>query len=141
MTQSTFWWLLAGMAVGIELLTGTFYLLMLALGLAAAALTAYLGGGLAVQVAVAALVSAGSVLALRQYRKNQPAGLPANANPDVNLDIGQTVQVDAWNGDGTSTVQYRGASWSVASVPGEALVAGSHLVVEVMGSRLIVRGL
>ena len=29
MTQPTFWWLLAGGAVALELLTGTFYLLML----------------------------------------------------------------------------------------------------------------
>ena len=36
MAQSTLWWLLAGTAVGVELATGTFYLLMLALGLAAA---------------------------------------------------------------------------------------------------------
>ena len=34
MEQSTLWWLMAGAAVIAELLTGTFYLLMLALGLA-----------------------------------------------------------------------------------------------------------
>jgi membrane protein implicated in regulation of membrane protease activity len=141
MAQSTLWWLLAGTAVGIELVTGTFYLLMLALGLAAAALSAHMGAGFAVQVVVAALVSAGSVLGLRQYRKNQPASLPATANRDVNLDIGETVQVDAWNVDGTSTVRYRGSSWSVASVPGEPLAAGPHQVVEVIGSRLIVKKL
>lgn len=141
MAPSTLWWLLAGMAVGIELVTGTFYLLMLALGLAAAAITAHMGGSLAVQIVVAALASAGSVLGLRQYRKNQPSRLPATANRDVNLDIGETVVVDAWNADGTSTVRYRGSSWSVASVSGEPLTAGPHQVVEVIGSRLIVKKL
>jgi len=29
---STFWWVLAGVAVAVELATGTFYLLMFALG-------------------------------------------------------------------------------------------------------------
>ena len=42
MEESTIWWLLAGVAVVTELLTGTFYLLMLAVGLAAAALAAHL---------------------------------------------------------------------------------------------------
>ena len=40
MAQSTIWWVLAGGFVAVELLSGTFYLLMLALGMAAAALAA-----------------------------------------------------------------------------------------------------
>ena len=42
MAESTLWWLLAGGIVAAELLTGTFYLLMLALGVAAAAIAAHL---------------------------------------------------------------------------------------------------
>ena len=141
MADSTLWWLIAGTAVGIELVTGTFYLLMLAIGLAAAAITAHFGGSFTVQIVVAAIVSSGTVMGWRQYRNKQPSGLPANANRDVNLDIGETVHVDAWNADGTSTVKYRGANWSVASVSGGPLANGPHQVVEVMGSRLIVRKL
>ena len=33
MAEPTIWWMLAGAAVALELLTGTFYLLMFALGL------------------------------------------------------------------------------------------------------------
>ena len=40
MEASTIWWLAAGAVVVAELLTGTFYLLMVAVGLAAAALAA-----------------------------------------------------------------------------------------------------
>ena len=40
---STGWWLAAGVLVVAELATGTFYLLMLALGLAAGALAAHAG--------------------------------------------------------------------------------------------------
>ena len=43
---STLWWLMAGVAVAIELLTGTFYLLMLAIGSAAGAVVAHTGLGL-----------------------------------------------------------------------------------------------
>ena len=42
LNPSTFWWVAAGVAVAAELATGTFYLLMFALGLAAAALAATL---------------------------------------------------------------------------------------------------
>ena len=38
MSDPTLWWMLAGIAVIVELLSGTFYLLMLATGMVAAAL-------------------------------------------------------------------------------------------------------
>jgi membrane protein implicated in regulation of membrane protease activity len=50
MAQSTIWWLVAGVLVAVELLTGTFYLLMLAIGMAAAACAAHLGGNATVQI-------------------------------------------------------------------------------------------
>jgi membrane protein implicated in regulation of membrane protease activity len=141
MTQSSIWWLLAGGAVAIELMTGTFYLLMIALGLAAAALATHAGAGSATQIIVAALVGGGSVLVWRAIKSKQPASLAASVNADVNLDIGGTVQVDAWQGDGTATVNYRGAKWSVAHRNPQATAthsAGAHRIVEVIGSRFIV---
>jgi membrane protein implicated in regulation of membrane protease activity len=141
MAQSTLWWLLAGTAIGIELVTGTFYLLMLSIALAAAAIAAQLGAGFTVQMLVAACVGAGTVTGLRLYKKAQPTNAPASANRDVNLDIGETVQVETWNPDGTSHVQYRGANWAVSSASGGPLAPGAHQVVEVVGSRLVVRKL
>ena len=141
MTQSSIWWLLAGGAVAIELMTGTFYLLMIALGLAAAALATHAGAGSATQIIIAAVVGGGSVLVWRSIKKKQPAELAASVNADVNLDIGGTVQVDAWQGDGTATVSYRGARWSVSHHNAQATAthaAGAHRIVEVIGSRLIV---
>lgn len=139
MAESTIWWLLAGTAVGIELVTGTFYLLMLSVGLAAAAIAAHLGASSAMQLVIAAVVGAGTVTGWRSYRKTQPVSEPASTNKDVNLDIGEMVQVDHWNPDGTSTVKYRGTNWSVSSEPGTALELGIYRVVEVIGSRLVVR--
>ena len=57
MTDATVWWLLAGGLVAVELVVGSFYLLMLALGLAAAALAAHAGVGITGQYAVAAVVA------------------------------------------------------------------------------------
>ena len=53
---ATWWWLAAGVAVAVELATSTFYLLMVAFGLADGALAAHLGFGSTVQIVVAALV-------------------------------------------------------------------------------------
>src|SRR5262245_21732576 len=58
---STVWWVVTGGLVALELATGTFYLLMLAIGAAAAALMAYAGAGLSLQLVVAAVVGGGAV--------------------------------------------------------------------------------
>ncbi|MDB5872180.1 MAG: hypothetical protein JWQ07_1622 [Ramlibacter sp.] len=137
MPDSTIWWLLTGTAVAVELLTGTFYLLMLAIGLAGAALAAHAGAGTSTQLLIAAAVGGGAVAAWHLLRPKQPAG-PASANRDVNLDIGETVQVDAWNADGTASIKYRGANWTVIATPGSGHEAGPHRVREVVGSRLVV---
>jgi membrane protein implicated in regulation of membrane protease activity len=88
---------------------------------------------------VAAVVGAGAVLAWRAYKLSKPSGVPANANRDVNLDIGEIVHVDTWNPDGTTTVKYRGANWAVSSTGSDALTSGPYRVVEVVGSRLVVQ--
>ncbi|MEI8168162.1 MAG: NfeD family protein [Rhodoferax sp.] len=139
MAESTMWWVLAGAVIAVELATGTFYLLMLSIGLMAAAISAHLGASQAAQYVVAALVGIGAVLAWRTYKQQQPSALPASANHDVNMDIGETVHVEAWNPDGTSSVKYRGAQWSVSMAPGEPHMPGQYTVIEVVGSRLVVK--
>ncbi len=141
MADSTIWWLLTGAFIAVELLTGTFYLLMLSLGLAGAAVAAHLGATVTVQLVVAAVLGGGFVVAWRSYKKHQPPALPPRANRSVNLDIGETLQVDAWNEDGASTAKYRGAVWSVSLRPGAVSTPGLHRIVEVIGSRLVVEKL
>lgn len=138
MAESTVWWLLAGGAVVVELMTGTFYLLMLAIGLAAGALAAHAGAALTLQLVVAAAIGGGAVAAWHVVRDRRAPAAPAAANPDVNLDIGETLMVDSWRSDGTAQVRYRGATWTVAHLPGVAPTTGLHRVREVVGSRLVV---
>ena len=138
MAESTLWWLLAGGAVTLELVTGTFYLLMLALGCAAAALSAHFGANTVSQTVVASLVAGGAVIAWNRVRSRRPQNLSASTNPDVNLDIGETVVVDTWNADGTAQIRYRGAQWTVVHRPGNPPTSGTHRVVEVIGNRLLV---
>ena len=141
MAESTIWWVLAGAVIGVELLTGTFYLLMLSIGLVAAAIAAHLGATATAQLVVAAVVGGGSVVAWHIYKQKMPSALPASGNHDVNMDVGETVQVDAWHPDGTSTVKYRGANWSVSPLPGATPAPGLHTIVEVVGSRLVLKKL
>ncbi len=138
MAESTLWWIGTGLLVAVELATGTFYLLMVAIGLAAGALAAHLGASLTTQLVVSALVGGGAVALWYLRRQRHPQALAAGANPDVNLDIGETVLIDHWQPDGTATVKYRGASWAVVHRSGHVPSTGVHRVVEVVGSRLVV---
>ena len=127
--------------IAIELLIGTFYLLLLSLGLAGGAIAAHLGASMPVQFSVAAVLGGGFVVAWRIFKKRQAPTLPASANRTVNLDIGETLHIENWSDDGTSTAKYRGATWNVSLRPGAVSAPGPHRIVEVVGSRLVVEKL
>ena len=137
LSAATLWWVAAGIAVAAELATGTFYLLMIALGLAAGALAAHLGMAPSAQVVVAALVAAAATALWHWKRARHPHSAPAAENRDVNLDIGERVRVDAWSGDGTARVTYRGTQWTARLAPGATPVAGEHRVTAVEGNWLV----
>ena len=132
----TLWWLTAGVLVAAELATGTFYLLMLALGCVAGALAAQAGAALSTQLVSAALLGGGATVAWHFKRLRRPPAAPTESNRDVNLDIGQQVQVPEWAGDGTARVHYRGAAWSVRLAEGAPTAPGPHVIVAVHGSEL-----
>ena len=139
MTDSSIWWLLTGASVAVELMTGTFYLLMFAVGLAAAAIAAHLGASVTSQLVIAALIGGGAVVAWHFLRGKKMVGKKAEFNNDVNMDIGQTVHVDTWQADGTATIKYRGANWTAQLQEGSSSGAGAYSVEQVIGSRLILK--
>jgi len=139
MADSTLWWLAAGGLVAVELITGTFYLLMISLGLVAAALAAHAGLATHWQWVSAAVVGGGTVVAWRSYKRTQPASAPAHANHDVNMDVGEGVHVDYWQEDGTCSVKYRGAHWDAALQAGQTAEVGMYFIAEVIGSHLILK--
>ena len=84
----------AGILVAIEIFSGTFYLLMIAIGLADGGLAAMAGAHVSVQFIVAGVVGLLVTLILRKsrlFRKPHP-----QRNPAVYLDIGQTLDVGKW---------------------------------------------
>ena len=130
------WWLAVGLFVAAELATGTFYLLMLAVGACAGAVAAHAGVDTKTQLVVASVVGGGAVVAWHFLRLRKPAAAPSDSNRDVNIDIGQSLQVPAWSGDGTARVQYRGASWSVRHAGSGPPTPGEHVIVALNGNEL-----
>lgn len=100
------WWILAAVLVGVELTSGTFYLLVYGLAAAAAGLAAWLGAGMVAQLLTAGGIAALGTLALRHWKRNTDH--PESTVQD--MDIGQTVEIETWQGD-RGKVKYRGALW------------------------------
>lgn len=138
MADSTIWWLLTGAAIVLELLTGTFYLLMLAIGLAAGALSAHLGLGLTAQLVLSAVIGSVTTAALYFVRRRRPSDPSVRSLRSVNLDVGEIIHIEAWKPDGTASVRYRGAQWQVVTRSGQPEGSGSYRVAELVGNRLLV---
>ncbi len=136
-SAATLWWTAAGVAVAIELVTGTFYLLMMAIGLAAAAVATHLGLAGSGQVIAAAVVGGGATALWHWKRASQPRSAPVRENRDANLDIGERVFVADWAADRTARVQYRGSGWTARLQPDAAAHGGEHVVTAVEGNWLV----
>jgi membrane protein implicated in regulation of membrane protease activity len=136
------WLVAAGIVVICELFTGTFYLLMISIGLAAGALVAFAGFDLEWQFIFAAIVGAATTYSLRRSRLGKFHRLDASRDPNVNLDIGQILHIKEWNsnddGPSTARVMYRGAMWDVELAHGAVAQPGSFIIKEIRASRLIV---
>ena len=134
MEESTLWWILTGITIAAELLTGGIYLLMIALGMAAGAVAAHLGLHVSIHISTAAIVGVLSVMLCRRIRGRRMPELPAAANPDLNLDIGETVHVPEWNSDGTARIADAvGAVGTVYVTVPPALATGGQVTVSFKG--------
>ena len=108
-------WLAAGFVLVIaELVTGTFFLLILGIAAFAGSATAWFGLGFWLEALCAAAVAVAGVLWLRQRRKTMPQHHMAS------LDVGQAVTLDAWvdRQQGAARVMYRNTLWD-AEIDGE----------------------
>ena len=119
-------WAILGLAlVIVELVSGTFYLLVLGIAAFGAALAAWLGQPFGVQAVVAAVISGLGCYGVHVYRsKNATEQMP-------NVDAGQPASFENWVDQGArlARVRYRGASWE-ALVEGDAAIeAGAMLYV------------
>jgi len=138
MALTTIWWLVTGGLIALELISGTFYLLMLSLGAAASALAAHADLPLPWQIAIGGLVGGLSVALwhVKKARAHQPA--EASRNQDVHLDLGEVVQVLFWDEQGLAQVKHRGAQWTAQLAPGQETSPGAYRITQMTGNRLIV---
>jgi len=131
------WWLAAVVLVIAEMLSGTFYLIAVALGLAAAGLSAYMGVSWGGQAAIAALLCTVSVAAIYRWKQGQGK---THGQANLAYDIGQTVNVVNWLDERHARVSYRGPEWD-AELAGQAQADKARQVwriKDMAGSRLII---
>ncbi len=129
------WYVMALILVGAELLTATFYLLVVALGCVAAGTTSYFGLALGWKLGSCALVIIlGSIWVHRlRSKKDSQASERLMA-----LDAGQRVEVSSVGTDGLAVVQYRGSPWVARSDEGE-LHAGLYTIDRIDGTQLVLK--
>jgi membrane protein implicated in regulation of membrane protease activity len=127
------WLILAGMLVGAELLTGTFYLLAVGIAFAVGGVAAWLGAGLELQLFVAGALAIAGTFAAHRWRRTR-----GSAPADLAIDIGQPVRVQAWNPDGTARVAYRGSLWAAEPASADVVRGETLYIVAMRGSTLIV---
>ncbi len=132
-STSVIWLILALIMGGIEMMTGSFYLLMVALGCAGAALVAWLDYAFAWQLFTAALLTVVGAMAVNRFRQRFSSEKDVVQHPDVD----RVIQIEQVSADGTAQVRYRGAVWTALAKDG-VLTPGRWRIVTLDGPRLIV---
>jgi membrane protein implicated in regulation of membrane protease activity len=107
MSDYWMWWIAGAALIAAELVTGTFYLLVIGLALVCGGVAAWLGAAVPVQWLIAAALGVVGTVLLQRWKRGLAAGTP----PQQGLDIGQMVQVQSWGPAGTARVAYRGSTW------------------------------
>jgi membrane protein implicated in regulation of membrane protease activity len=107
MDHGIIWAVIGLVLVIVELLTGTFYLLMLGIAAFGAGLAAWMGVQFPVQATVAAVVSALGCYGVHLYRAKNKAQQMAP------IDAGMPASFESWVDAKArlARVRYRGASW------------------------------
>ena len=132
MSSYVVWWIMAAVLVGVELATGTFYLLAVGAAFAIGGLAAYLGLDTWVQFAVASVFTIVGISAAHRWRQSraQPPAMPG-------LDVGQTVRVIEWRDNGTARVHYRGSQWDAELASADTPRAETMMIKDMRGSILV----
>jgi membrane protein implicated in regulation of membrane protease activity len=134
--SSWIWWMVLAFGLLIlELMSGTFYLLVIAVALAAGGLADLAGAPFTLQLVVAAVIGFGGAIGLRKSRFGR---VQTEGDDLQNLDVGQVIRVDSWTSASTARAFYRGAEWDIQLAPGESAAPGEFVITAVSGSRLVV---
>jgi len=122
-------WLVMGFVLVIaELLTGTFYLLVIGVGAFAGAVVEWAGGNAIVQAVVASAVALIGTWAVHRWHLAQPK----DQGTSNFLDRGQPVVLEAWDNEDArlARVKYRGTIWEARVLAPVSAVPGVTLYIE-----------
>lgn len=136
MTPWLIWIIFATIMAVVEMMSGTFYLLILAGGALAGGAVAGLGLSTSVQILCATLVTLAGWVLLYKFGP-QLARAEAHKSADVNPDIGATVRLSELNVAGEQRVMYRGASWAARLDGATPELNRDYVIVSVEGAKLI----
>lgn len=132
MESYIYWFVLALILVGLELATGTFYLLVVAIAAAVGGLVALLGAGMVWQFVLGAMTGIAGTVVLRRWKSTL-----AVETPNASLDIGRPVRVIKWNENGSARVIYRGAEWDAEPESADTPRNETLYIAAVRGSGLV----
>ena len=126
------WWILAALVVGLELATGTFYLLALGVAFGLGGIAAWLGASPTMQMIIGGALAAIALTIAHYWRKRATP-----VTPMMPLDRGHAVHVHKWNADGTARVEYRGTHWNAEVAAPDTVRSATMYIVATRGSTLV----
>ena len=132
-------WIIVGLVLVIaELVTGTFYLLVLGAGAFAAAVTSWAGGNALIQAFAGGAVAIGGAWFVHHWHEAHRKADEGRANF---LDRGQPVVLEQWANEsaGLARVKYRGTSWDARIADASIRpVAGATLYIDAQEGQTLV---
>ncbi len=132
MADMQLWFLATGMLMIGEMLTGTFYLLVIGIAFAITGLTAWQHWPYWAQFAVAITLTLTNIALLRRQRKN------GNLRISQSLDTGQPVEIIQWLSDTHARVRYRGTEWNAQLAEHASSQSDRYTIRDIEGSTLII---
>ncbi len=128
-----YWFILAAVLLGLEMTSGTFYLLVLSIATGVGGVAALSGLGLALQLVLVAVVAIAGTILLRRWKGKSSAEADGQS-----LDVGQPVRVLQWHEQGRARVHYRGTEWDAELDPPHDTHEGELFIKSMRGSTLVI---
>jgi membrane protein implicated in regulation of membrane protease activity len=132
MENYSYWFLLALTLLGVEMATGTFYLLVLSVATTVGGVAAWSGMATVWQLTLCAIGAMVGIILLRFWKSTQ-----VKVDSSGSMDIGQQVKVLNWHEDGSARVMYRGAEWDAQMESPDVPRSGILYIAALRGATLV----
>ncbi len=130
-----FWFGIAGLALIIELLINTFYLLLISFSMLAAGFIAmFFPKNLLIQILTCCLIA---LICLFFYRRKFFKEKKVK-NQNLHIDIGQLLIINDWSDQGLTNIYYRGTTWQVEMNQKYPKRDGVFVIIGFNGNRIVV---